>query len=77
MNVKGSEVGGELHTDARLKMCETIEENLKTLCMLISSHPLMIEDKKLPFPNRLDAYITEYRNGDKNIINIKYENYRQ
>lgn len=77
MNVKGGEVGEELDTDARLKMCETIEEKLKTLCMLISSHPLMIEGKKSPFSNRLDAYITEYRNGDKNIINIKYKNYRQ
>lgn len=70
LNVKGGEVRGELHTDARLKICETIEEKLKTLCTLIASHPLMIEGKKSPFSNDFDAYITEYRNGEKKIVAI-------
>ncbi|EIE7147070.1 hypothetical protein LDV76_004660, partial [Salmonella enterica subsp. enterica serovar Ohio] len=70
LNIKGGEVRGELHTDARLKMCETIEEKLKTLCTLIASHPLMIEGEKSPFSNEFDAYITEYRNGDKKIVAI-------
>ncbi|HFG6592183.1 TPA: hypothetical protein ACGHH5_003199 [Salmonella enterica subsp. enterica serovar 1,4,[5],12:b:-] len=70
LEIKGGEVRGKLQTDARLKMCETIEENLKKLCTLIASYPLMIEGKKSPFSNEFDAYLTEYRNGDKNIVAI-------
>ncbi|MBD6252755.1 hypothetical protein FMD66_17765, partial [Salmonella enterica subsp. enterica serovar Enteritidis] len=30
----------------------------------------MIEGEKSPFSNEFDAYITEYRNGDKKIVAI-------
>lgn len=70
LRIKDGEVRGELRTDARLKICETIDKKLKSFCTLIASHPLMIEGKKSPFSNQFDAYITEWREGEKRLIAI-------
>ncbi|EKA6359924.1 hypothetical protein OL075_003660, partial [Salmonella enterica] len=77
LRIKDGEVRGELRTDARLKICETIDKKLKSFCTLIASHPFMIEGKKSPFSNQFDAYITEWREGEKRLIailNMKIEN---
>ncbi|EAS3738910.1 hypothetical protein ES723_24090 [Salmonella enterica] len=77
LRIKDGEVRGELRTDARLKICETIDKKLKSFCILIASHPFMIEGKKSPFSNQFDAYITEWREGEKRLIailNMKIEN---
>lgn len=70
LRTKDGEVRGELRTDARLKICETIDKKLKSFCTLIASHPFMIEGKKSPFSNQFDAYITEWREGEKRLIAI-------
>ncbi|EDL3630066.1 hypothetical protein O4K15_004511 [Salmonella enterica] len=77
LRIKDGEVRGELRTDARLKICETIDKKLKSFCTLIASHPFIIEGKKSPFSNQFDAYITEWREGEKRLIailNMKIEN---
>ncbi|EDZ4100508.1 hypothetical protein GQZ29_002623 [Salmonella enterica] len=77
LRIKDGEVRGELRTDDRLKICETIDKKLKSFCTLIASHPFMIEGKKSPFSNQFDAYITEWREGEKRLIailNMKIEN---
>ncbi|EGM2364052.1 hypothetical protein IRP16_004452 [Salmonella enterica] len=78
LKIKDGEVRGELHTDARVKICETIiDEKIKTACKLIASYPFMIEGRKSPFSNQFDAHIVEWRNGKKQLIailNMKIEN---
>lgn len=77
LRIKDGEVNGELHTDSRLKICETIEKRLKISCTLIASQPLIIEGKKSPFSNQFDANIIEWRDGKKQLIailNMKIEN---
>ncbi|MEQ9851913.1 MULTISPECIES: hypothetical protein [Pectobacterium] len=70
IKIKGAMVSGEIHTDARSKMCDKIQEKLRLTCSFIASHPFAIEGEKWPFINNFDAYVSEYRHGEKIIIAI-------
>lgn len=70
LNVENSIVSGEVYSDYRMKRCGNIDKKYELTCKLVASNPLMVEGKKLFFMNSFDAYVYEYRGGEKVTIAI-------